>query len=348
MSSPFLFGLSPLKPNFDAALRDVKARDPRYREAAALALAEPPDGRDEEAREALRTLLDDALGPIRAAAVRGLGAIGDTFDGPVLLSYGDDAHADVRASVLVGAATLAARLAERTEDELRANVNAAAKRAFDEDASPRVRAAAVDALMHISTAHLSTDHPGESLSLAARALEDEDQGVRLTAANALEDALPGAKAEQALREALNSSTATRRRAALALARHGKSDDPVEEVLIAALRDPTFRLAAIDGLRNGKSPRAANALAELGERRFVDLVSRAAAGEALATRGDERAIAILRAVLRAFRADGRDYALRAVAEHKLKALKPEVEALRSRRRGASKSAVDEAVRALAGS
>ncbi|MEM6956742.1 MAG: HEAT repeat domain-containing protein [Myxococcota bacterium] len=336
MSSPFLFGLSPLKPNFDAALRDVKARDPRYREAAALALAEPPDGRDEEAREALRTLLDDALGPIRAAAVRGLGAIGDTFDGPVLLSYGDDAHADVRASVLVGVAHLAERSAE-----LRPEANAAATRAFDEDAAPRVRAAALDALMHLAGEHL-----GEALSLAARAIGDEDEGVRLAAVAALESALPDAKAEGGLREALNSSTATRRRSALALARDGKQDATVEGVLIAALADPTFRLAAIEGLRNGKGPASADALAELGERRFTDLVSRAAAGEALAARGDERAIAILRAVLRAFRADGRDYALRVVAEHKLKALKPEVEALKSRRRGASKSAVDEAVQALA--
>ena len=51
--------IPPLAPTFDAALRDVRAQQPRFRGAAAVRLAEPPDERRDEAVQGLLTLAKD-------------------------------------------------------------------------------------------------------------------------------------------------------------------------------------------------------------------------------------------------------------------------------------------------
>lgn len=64
--------LPPLPPTLDAALRDVKARGFDARLAAAERLAQPDEGRWDEAREALFTMSRDRDARIRAAALLGL------------------------------------------------------------------------------------------------------------------------------------------------------------------------------------------------------------------------------------------------------------------------------------
>ena len=51
----------PLRPKLSAALRDVSSKDPRARAAAAEALGDAPKDRSEEAKAALRPLIDDTI-----------------------------------------------------------------------------------------------------------------------------------------------------------------------------------------------------------------------------------------------------------------------------------------------
>ena len=68
------------------------------------------------------------------------------------------------------------------------------------------------------------------------------------------------------------------------------------------------------------------LAATAGRLFTPLLTKAAAGAALIRLGDPRGEDALRAVLRAFRPDGRPYAVLQVMQLKLAALRPELEAL----------------------
>ncbi|MFT5356454.1 MAG: HEAT repeat protein [Polyangiales bacterium] len=319
--------LGPLPPNFDAALRDVHAKGGEYREAAARVLGDPPPGRETEAREGLITLLSDIYGPIRALAADGLGDVGDELDLELLLACTEDEHADARASSIIAAAKIDPSDALWLEGKL-------------EDEHPRVRIAALDAL--------ETKRAPAAIIASRQFLEaDPSESVRIAAAvlvGSIDD-LGAARTEtvQALKDVLHSGTDLARSAALSLARLG--DASGEAQLIEALHDGPWRLAAIDGLGLFSSAASANALAELGERVFASLIDRAAAAAALAKRGDARAVPILRRVLSAWRADGRDYALFTIAEHGMSELLPDLLPFVGRLRGASPTALARALRAI---
>ncbi|MFK7997966.1 MAG: HEAT repeat domain-containing protein [Polyangiales bacterium] len=319
--------LGPLAPNFDAALRDVNAKGGEFREAAARVLGDPPAGRETEARDGLISLLSDVFGPIRALAADGLGNVGDELDLELLLASTEDEHADARASSILAAAKLDPSEALWIESKL-------------EDEHPRVRIAALDAL--------ETKRPAAAIVASRRFLEaDPYDSVRIAAAvlvGSIED-LGVARAEtvQALKDVLHSGPDLARSAALSLAQLG--DTSGERQLIDALHDGPWRLAAIDGLGLFSSPASADALAEVGERLFASLIDRAASAAALAKRGDARAVPILRRVLSAWRADGRDYALFTIAEHRMSELLPELLPFVDRLRGASPSAVARALSAI---
>lgn len=319
--------LGPLPPNFDAALRDVNAKGGEYREAAARVLGDPPAGRETEAREGLISLLSDVYGPIRALAADGLGDVGDELDLELLLASTEDEHADARASSIIAASKLDPTDALWLESKL-------------EDEHPRVRIAALDAL--------ETKRPAAAIVASCQFLEaDPSDSVRIAAAvlvGSIED-LGAARTEtlQALKDVLHSGPDLARSAALSLAQLG--DTAGERQLIEALHDAPWRLAAIDGLGLFSSPASADALAEVGDRFFASLIDRAAIAAALAKRGDARAVPILRRVLSAWRADGRDYALFTIAEHKLSELLPELLPFVGRLRGASPTALARALAAI---
>jgi len=158
--------LPPLPPTFDAALRDVNARAPRFRLAAAERLAAAGDGEVVQAIEALQQLLRDELGPIRAAAAVGLGELGSEGDNALLTVLREalrDEHAEVRQAALAAAARL-----DPSPGWLKAHLKAD---------GPALRFAAVVAL---------AEHcPGSAADAIAPLAEDPDEGVRAAAVRCL-------------------------------------------------------------------------------------------------------------------------------------------------------------------
>ena len=72
-----MFLFPPLKPKLSAAFRDVTSENVRARAAAAESLGGAPPDRADEARAALRPLIDDTSGSVRASAIASLGRLKD-------------------------------------------------------------------------------------------------------------------------------------------------------------------------------------------------------------------------------------------------------------------------------
>lgn len=313
--------LPPLAPTFEAALRDVAAREPRFRLAAAERLAQLEPGREAEAVTALRTLSADPLGPIRQAAVTALGLLGATEVSELLHASFDDEHAEVRQAAVTAAAAV---------DDDRSWLIP-----LLDDPRPEMRYQAVRAL--------ATHEPERAAVLLPR-LRDEDAGVASAAARALGDLAP--HVPPTTRDEL--ATAMARddvafAAAVSLAMLG--DTRGEPVLVRALADRSLMLEAVEALAHVATPAALDALAAHGGRLFAPLVVRAAVGAALARRGDPRGPPVLARVLGAWRADGRDYAVHAVGELHLEALLPSLLRLARRLRGADPVTLIHSLRAF---
>src|SRR5438552_12152887 len=104
--------LPPLPPTFEAALRDVRARGPEARAAAAERLAQPEPGRGQEALDGLLSLVADPSVGVRANAVRALKELGDLGAMEALLERLDDSDALVRELSVIAIAALGGRRAE--------------------------------------------------------------------------------------------------------------------------------------------------------------------------------------------------------------------------------------------
>ncbi len=313
--------LPPLAPTFEAALRDIAARDPRFRLAAAERLAQPDPGREAEAVEALRTLTRDSLGPIRQAAVTALGLLGATGVSELIHACFDDEHAEVRQAAVTAAAAL--------DDERSWLVP------LLDDPRPEMRYQAVRAL--------ATHEPERAPDLEPR-LHDGDARVASAAARALGELAPDVPS--AARDDLTGALGRPEvafAAAVALAQLG--DARGEPVLVRALADRLLALEAVEALARVASPAALDALAAHGGRLFAPLIVRAAIGAALARRGDRRGESVLARVLDAWRADGRDYAVHAVGELHLEALLPSLLRLARRLRGADPVTLVHSLRAF---
>ena len=313
--------LPPLPPTFDAALRDATSRDPKFRLAAAERLADAPDGRERDAQEALRTLLDDRLGPVRAAAAFSLGVVGDECWVDVLRARFDDEHVEVRQASVRAAAAL------DTGGEWLRDL------ATSEHAELRC-----EALLAIA------EHQPESARDVLRnALEDANARNRAVACRSL-GALGASGVEESLALRLkDDDPEVIREAALALASFG--DARGQSVLIKALNEPVWALDAAEGLGRVDTEKGREALAEYCGRTLAPLLVRAAAGASLARLGDARGEDALARVLRAWRADGRDYAVHAVGELRLSRLLPTLSHLAKRLRGADPKVLARALQSL---
>ncbi len=312
--------LPPLPPTFDAALRDASSSTDRFRAAAAERLGDCPPGREEEARAALRHLADDRLGPIRELAIDSLAKVGTEADLEFIRARFDDPHVAVRQAAARTAADLDPNpgwLEDLLADE-RPEMRFQAIRGLGER-QPEVAALRLPALL---------DDPEPQVARAA-ALTLGDLGVH-DATDALAQSLSRPEVAQA--------------AALALASLG--DGRGEPILIAGLRDRGFVLEAVMALGNVASERGRAALAALAAGFFTPLLVRAAAGKALAQLGDRRGEEALGAVLRAWRADGRDYAVSAVGELRLTRLVPAITPLARRLRGTDPKVLADALQRLA--
>ncbi len=328
--------LPPLTPTFDAALRDRSSGDPKYRYAAAAVLASPPDGREAEAIDALVELADDPLGPIRTVAVAGLGAIDASRERPEVLALlrarFDDGHDEVRQAAVRAAARM-----DRSPDWLVA---------LTKDARAEMRWQAIGALAEqVAFGEDGAEHTDPSatpeIAAALRArIDDEDTRVACAAVESL--AWIDRTSANAIAPALERED-TAFSAALALAALG--DGRGEPVLIRSLADRTIALEAAEALGEVATERGLEALAFTAARLFTPLLIRAAVGKALARRGDWRGEPALDRVLRAWRPDGRDYAIEAVGKLGLTGLVPALARLCERLRGADPVLLADALRAL---
>lgn len=308
--------LPPLPPNFDAALRDVRASDPRHRLAAAIRLGEPPEERRGEARDALAALLADELGPVRNAALNAYAQIGPLPES-LLDTLLIDPHEDVRA-------TAVALLPRGSRESLR--------RALEDDASS-VRVAAV----------FATAGRDSMLCSVVPILADPEIEVREALADALE-ATEASAAIPLLEELLvDADLAVRRAAALTLAAHG--DATGGSLLIEALDHPAYRDDAARalgqlGLQDARDPLRAQAT-----RLLLPLVSRAIVGAALVRLGDPQGVISLRLVLRAWRSDGRAHAVELCGECGVVELLPELLQIAKRPRGVGRETLLESFERL---
>lgn len=316
--------LPPLTPNVSASLRDATSPRPESRLSAARGLAAATGELVVRAREALLSLLHDPVGPVRSAAAEGLGTLGDPSALPALREAFEDPDFLVRQAAIVA-------LTEIGGDDARAALEAAL-----DAPHPEVRFQAIRGLGELA--------PRAAAAAASAALSDEDAEVRCAAAETLGQVGAGEHAEALVSALSDPAPQVRRWAALALA--ALEDDRGAAELRAALGDPGWAIEAADALGRLGVEAAREELAAVAGRRFCPLAIRAAAGAALARMGDERGVDALRSVLRAFRPDGRSFAVQLVGELELEPLAAEVARLARRRRGVDPDVLRSALERLA--
>lgn len=306
--------LPPLPPHFDAALRDVSAKAVEARMSAARRLSQPDAGRQDEARSALNALTRDRDARVRATAVEGLTEVGTVDDHPRLLECLDDVDALVRELSVVALSMID----HPSRDEL-------LLRALD-SRHPEVRFQALSCCAE-QCAETAAEY-------FLRLTRDDDARVRQNAARTLADT-GAAASDEPTRQRLHSmlgddDDGVRYRAALSLGAH--ADAKAVGILVAALEDPDCRLDALDVLGLHDLPQVREAVAAITESFLKPLSVKAAAARALCRLGDPRGAEGLRAVIRAFRSDGRSYAVEIIGELELTELAPEVAELAQRPRG----------------
>lgn len=314
----------PQVPRFDVALRDARSPRASTRLLAAQALANPPPEARDEACALLRVLADDADGAVRSLAIAALGELGDAAALELVLAHLDDPLAEVREFAVIALGRIGGERAVR-----------ALARAL-RDARPEVRFQAVESYAEAS--------PDDAPDLLVPMLGDADARVREHTLDAL-GALAAPETADAIAVALRDATsAVRFAAALALAR--LDDARGVAALVEALDEKDRVLAACEALAQLRAEAAREPLAELARRILAPLVVKAAAAGALAALGDSRGEEALRAVLTAFRADGRSYAAELVGRHRVVGLAEALVGLLERPRGADPVIVARALAALA--
>lgn len=294
------------------------------RALAAASLGDPPEGREDEAVEGLLVLADDVDASVRGAALASLGRLGDEKALDIILARFEDGDPMVRQLALIAAADLGD---PRAIGPL--------ERALD-DPRPDVRFQALASL-----AVLAPDRAAGPLAALAH---DEDENVRAHLADVL-GSLERKEAAETLAKLLDDpSVFVRRAAAVALARIG--DRRAGSALIEALDDKERVFEAAWGLGELQITEAREPLHRVAQSFFKPLATKAAAGAALVRLGDPRGVAVLRAVLKAFRSDARSYAVQLVGELGLAELAEDVAALAIRPRGADPVVVARALGKLA--
>ncbi|MBI4508242.1 MAG: HEAT repeat domain-containing protein [Deltaproteobacteria bacterium] len=256
-SSPVPVGLS--QHALEAAIVDLKSRDPRRRAAAANALGDAEQGdAASRAAEALVLILSDDRFEVRCAAALALGDLGDPIALDPLLELMTDENREVRQAAVVALG--------RIGDD----------RAFDPlarallDGPPDVRFQAA-----ISLVEIDRQRAFEPLVSAVR---DGDAEVRGNVAAAL-GLIGDRRAAGWLTELLDDDRReTRFEAACSLAR--MEDGRALEPLLDFLSDDTLSCLAIEALNQLGDPRAAHALHAVTKRWFLPRIFKMKAAAAL--------------------------------------------------------------------
>jgi HEAT repeat protein len=282
--------LPPLPPTFDAALRDVTAKSPSARVAAAQTLGSSEPDRAEAALEGLIRLADDADASVRRASMRALRDLASDGAYACLVDHLDDGDALTRE---LSVCALGALRGPRVEVALLKALKSA-------DAA--VRFQAVASYFEVCAA------PASAPTLPL--LTDLDAKVRAHTARHL--ARLGDVAVPGLRRALHDDDLrVRIEAALALA--GSRDATGTSALREALDVPEFLDEALDAIGTLRLQSHADAVAWVAQAVLKPLLLKVSAARALIRIGDPRGVPALREVLRALRNDGRSYAVSVVGE-----------------------------------
>jgi len=282
-----VFGLPPLPPHFHAAVRDVEAKRPESRMAAAARLGRAEG--DEERRAALSgltRLAKDAHAGVRATAMAGLGALGEESVLDVVLPGLEDPFPEVREFAALALGQIGGpRALEALKGALHHR--------------------AAEVRFHAATAVAELD-PEHAAPLLIALLEDQDPEVRASVVSALaslDEAHHAGHLAHALDDAVQS---VRLEAALALAH--RRDARGEAVLLEALSRGERVLEVAERLAAIQSKRASEPLAKIALSWLGPPEARAAAGAALTRLGDPRGVRALRRVLHGLRSDARSYAV----------------------------------------
>lgn len=315
--------IPPLEPTFDAALRDVRAQQARFRNAAAARLARPDPDRRDDAVQGLLLLAKDEVGAVREAAYESLGLLAASEGLSVALAGFQDPHQGARQAAVLAVGRIAP---ER---------GATAIAALLDDSRAEMRFAALWTLSYLGAEH--------SPRISA-ALEDEDEEVRLLAVQCLGE-LGDTRASDAIAGLLEDpSDSVRFVAATALAALG--DARGAPVLREALNRRDRAFPAAIGLGDLEDKDSLDALARLAKRRSRSPILRAAAARALVQLGDPRGVEVIRKLVRSWRIEARQYAVQLVGELGLTPLVPDLAHALERSRTAERPIYETALEQLA--
>jgi HEAT repeat protein len=292
--------IPPLAPTFEAALRDVRAQQPRFRSAAAARLGDPPPERSDDAVQGLLVLAKDGIGMVREAAYESLGMLGAVEGLSTVLTGFEDEHPGARQAAVLAAGRIAP---EEGADAIAALLD---------DPRPEMRFSAIWTLSYLGAGHSNRIADG---------LHDDDDEVRLLAVQCLGE-LGSTDNADAFSDLLQDpSDAVRFTAATALAALG--DARGAPALRAALTRPDRAFAAANGLGDLADRDSLEALKGLARHRWRSPILRAAAAQALVRLGDAEGTEVIRKILRSWRIEARQYAVQLVGELELTSLLPDL-------------------------
>jgi HEAT repeat protein len=314
--------IPPLAPKFEAALRDVRAQQPRFRGAAAARLGEPPSDRRDEAVQGLLVLARDDIGSVREAAYEALGVLAAIEALDTLLDSFGDQHMGARQAAVLAVGRVAP---EEGADAIAALL---------EDPRPEMRFSAIWTLSYLG--------PGHTDRIAA-GVGDQDEEVRLLAVQCLGElgATNNADAIAGLLE--DPSDTVRFSAATSLAALG--DTRGAATLRASLGWPERAFPAAIALGDLEDRDSLGALTQLARHRWRSPILRAAAARALVRLGDPAGIDVIRRIVRSWRIEARQYAVQLVGELGLTSLVPDLARAFRRSRKAERPVYEAALEQL---
>lgn len=315
--------IPPLAPTFDAALRDVRAQQARFRGAAAERLSDPPPERRDEAVQGLLVLAGDSDGAVRAGAFESLGILGAQQSESVLLEAFEDEHLGARQAAVLALGRVAR---EQSVDAIAPLLA---------DPRPEMRFSAVWTLSTLGSAHAD---------VIAVALADEDPEVRLLAAQCLGDLGASDQSDAVARLLDDGADAVRFGAATTLAALG--DSRGTQALRAALSRADRAFAAAIGLGDLEDQGSRVELSRLAKHPWRSPILRAAAARALVKLGDPDGKNVIRKLVGSWRIEARQYAVELVGELRLTALVPDLGRAFRKSRKAERAAYETALERLA--
>jgi HEAT repeat protein len=315
--------IPPLAPTFEAALRDVRAQQPRFRGAAATRLGEPPLERRDEAVQGLLVLAKDDVGAVREAAYESLGGLAAVEALATLLDAFQDQHRGARQAAVLAAGRVSP---EEGVDAITALLD---------DLRPEMRFSAIWTLSYLGTGHADQ---------IAQGLEDQDEEVRVLAVECLGELGATGHVDSMAPLLEDSSDTVRFAAATALAALGNTKGA--PLLRAALDRPDRAFPAAIGLGDLEDRDSLGALQRLAKHRWRSPILRAAAARGLVRLGDPAGIEVIRKLVRSWRIEARQYAVQLVGELGLTSLVPDLAHAFRRSRRAERPVYEAALEQLA--